>query len=116
LTGYCLYVAFIFSCLVGYACNADDDGSGEARKHLNRAQMFWSARLPLSGPRLHRAVIRVYDEAGNVIETHEHKGDFKEPEFFLASLCLSFLSFLYPPSSYNKKQQPCVRRDATCFG
>jgi len=24
------------------------------------------------------AVIRVYD-AGNVIETHEHKGDFKEP-------------------------------------
>jgi len=24
------------------------------------------------------AVIRVYDAAGNVIETHEHKGDFKE--------------------------------------
>jgi hypothetical protein len=24
------------------------------------------------------AVIRVYDEAGNVIDTHEHKGDFKE--------------------------------------
>ena len=24
------------------------------------------------------AVICVYDEAGNVIETHEHKGDFKE--------------------------------------
>jgi hypothetical protein len=23
-------------------------------------------------------VIRVYDNAGNVIETHEHKGDFKE--------------------------------------
>jgi hypothetical protein len=23
-------------------------------------------------------VIRVYDEAGNVIETHEHEGDFKE--------------------------------------
>jgi hypothetical protein len=23
-------------------------------------------------------MIRVYDEAGNVIETHEHKGDFKE--------------------------------------
>jgi hypothetical protein len=28
--------------------------------------------------RSHDAVIRVYD-AGNVIETHEHKGDFKEP-------------------------------------
>jgi hypothetical protein len=27
---------------------------------------------------VHDAVIRVYDEAGNVIETHEHKGDFKE--------------------------------------
>jgi hypothetical protein len=23
-------------------------------------------------------MIRVYDEAGNVIETHEHTGDFKE--------------------------------------
>jgi len=23
-------------------------------------------------------LIRVYDEAGNVIETHEHKGEFKE--------------------------------------
>ena len=26
-----------------------------------------------------RAVIRVYDVAGNVIETHEHAGEFKEP-------------------------------------
>jgi len=24
-------------------------------------------------------VIRVYDESGNVIETHEQAGDFKEP-------------------------------------
>jgi hypothetical protein len=29
--------------------------------------------------RSHDAVIRVYDESGNVIETHEHKGDFNEP-------------------------------------
>jgi len=28
--------------------------------------------------RSHDAVIRVYDAAGNVIERHEHKGDFKE--------------------------------------
>ena len=28
---------------------------------------------------LHAAVIRVYHDAGNVIETHEHKGEFKEP-------------------------------------
>ena len=27
--------------------------------------------------RSHDAVIRVYDAAANVIETHEHKGDFK---------------------------------------
>ena len=29
--------------------------------------------------RTHDAVICVYDDAGNMIETHEHKGDFKEP-------------------------------------
>jgi hypothetical protein len=28
--------------------------------------------------RSHDAVIRVYDEVGNVIETHAHRGDFKE--------------------------------------
>ena len=28
--------------------------------------------------RSHDAVIRVYDSAGNVIETHEHAGEFKE--------------------------------------
>jgi hypothetical protein len=29
--------------------------------------------------RSHGAVTRVYDDAGSVIETHEHAGDFKEP-------------------------------------
>jgi hypothetical protein len=29
--------------------------------------------------RSHDAVIHVYDEAGNVIETHEHAGGFGEP-------------------------------------
>ncbi len=29
--------------------------------------------------RSHDAVIRVLDDVGNVIETHEHTGDFKEP-------------------------------------
>jgi hypothetical protein len=28
--------------------------------------------------RSHRAVVRVYDEACNVIVAHEHAGDFKE--------------------------------------
>ena len=32
-------------------------------------------RLGYGGP---NAAIRVYDEAGNVIETDEHAGDFKE--------------------------------------
>jgi hypothetical protein len=36
----------------------------------NRLRKFFS--------RSHDAAIRVYDEAGNVIETHEHKGEFKE--------------------------------------
>jgi hypothetical protein len=29
--------------------------------------------------RSHSSVIRVYDAAGKVIQTHEHRGDFKEP-------------------------------------
>jgi len=29
--------------------------------------------------RSHDALIRVYDEAGNVIETHQRAGEFKEP-------------------------------------
>jgi hypothetical protein len=28
--------------------------------------------------RSHDATIRVYDATGNVLETHEHTGDFKE--------------------------------------
>jgi len=28
--------------------------------------------------RSHNVAVRVYDEAGNVIETHEHTGEFKE--------------------------------------
>ena len=30
--------------------------------------------------RLHDDVIRIYDATDNVIETHEHKGDFKSGE------------------------------------
>src|SRR2546422_11539872 len=32
--------------------------------------------------RSHDAVIRVFDAADNVIETHEHAGDFKSPSGF----------------------------------
>jgi hypothetical protein len=31
------------------------------------------------------AIIRVYDHTGNMIETHEHKGEFRERRIFLAS-------------------------------
>jgi hypothetical protein len=55
-----------------------------AREATNGSQSGW--RLSASGKpfgdsessRSHDAVIRVYDAAGNVIETHEHTGDFKE--------------------------------------
>ena len=33
----------------------------------------------MHGSRSNDAVIRVYDEAGNGIETHQHKGDFRNP-------------------------------------
>jgi hypothetical protein len=39
------------------------------RPELNHAKFF---------SRSHDAMIHVYDEAGNVIETHEHAGEFKE--------------------------------------
>jgi hypothetical protein len=45
--------------------------------------------------RSHDAVIRVYDAAGNVIETHEHKGDFKEPRTGLPSCRLLRDTSLY---------------------
>lgn len=35
--------------------------------------------------RSHDAVIRVYDEAGNLIEMHEHACDFKEGEFSISA-------------------------------
>jgi hypothetical protein len=38
-----------------------------------------AARYAKFRSRSHDAVIRVYDEAGNIIEAHEHIGDFKEP-------------------------------------
>jgi hypothetical protein len=42
----------------------------EVRDAVEFAQFF---------SRSHDGVISVYDDAGNVIETHEHTGDFKEP-------------------------------------
>jgi hypothetical protein len=47
----------------------DHEGAGRSRE-CNRLRDAFS--------RSRDTVIRVYDEAGNVIETHEHAGDFKE--------------------------------------
>jgi len=44
--------------------------------------MVWRARCINSAKifsRSHDAVIRVYDNESNVIETREHAGEFKEP-------------------------------------
>jgi len=43
------------------------------RFHLSNAIGY-----AMHSSRSHDAVIRVYDAAGNVIETHKHKGEFKE--------------------------------------
>ena len=50
----------------GQLCNAEPDAISNA---VGYAKFF---------SRSHDGVIRVYDEAGNVIETHEQSGEFKE--------------------------------------
>jgi hypothetical protein len=40
--------------------------------------MRWHSVACGMASRTHNAVIRVYDAAGDVIETHEHAGDFKD--------------------------------------
>ena len=47
------------------------------RWQRNRVPLLQSATQSFAAVS-HDAVIRVYDAAGNVIETHEHAGDFKE--------------------------------------
>ena len=46
------------------------DGPNPASNAIGYAEQY---------SRSHGAVIRVYDSAGNVIDTHEHAGDSKEP-------------------------------------
>jgi hypothetical protein len=50
-------------------CVGGDASTGSNHNAIGYAKFY---------SRSHDAVIRVYDPAGNVIETHEHKGDFKE--------------------------------------
>jgi hypothetical protein len=46
------------------------DGPGAVSNAIGYAKFY---------SRSHHAVIHIYDEDGNVIETDEHTGDFKEP-------------------------------------
>ena len=49
--------------------------SGRARRTPNA--VCNAIGYAMHSSRSHDAVIRVYDAVGNVIETHEHKGDLK---------------------------------------
>ena len=42
--------------------------------------------------RSHGAVIRVYDEAGNVLETHEHRGEFRACQRCFSTIPTPFLA------------------------
>jgi hypothetical protein len=53
------------------------ESTAAMQPQLHPALLRSSAMISYS--RSHDAVIRVYDVAGNVIETHEHAGEFKEP-------------------------------------
>jgi hypothetical protein len=55
--------ALPFRCALCYGPNGVNDAVEYAKFHS----------------RSHDAVIRVYDAAGNIVDAHEHKGDFKEP-------------------------------------
>jgi hypothetical protein len=45
---------------------------------MTRAKTFTTQSATQGIAVHHLAVIRVYDDAGHVIETHEHAGDFKD--------------------------------------
>ena len=63
--------------------SAQTEQSGETALLISLSQpsQFHFVARPNVGrvySRSNDPVIRVYDEAGNVIETHEHTGDFRE--------------------------------------
>ena len=53
--------------LFGRLCYGEPDAASNA---VSCAKFF---------SRSHNAVVRVYDDAGNVIEAHEQAGEFNEP-------------------------------------
>ena len=63
------------------SAQAEQSGETALLISLSQPSQFHFVARPHVGrvySRSYDAVIRVYDEAGNVIETHENAGDFKE--------------------------------------
>jgi len=65
---------FLIGCIRIERRIAYDDGCGYGEPNA-ASNAIGYARFR---SRSHRAVIRVYDKTGDVIQTHEHTGDFKE--------------------------------------
>jgi hypothetical protein len=66
-----------FSSYLDQAIPADTDATNAANR-FGSPPIAWNPPTTKFFSRSHDAVIRVYDEAGNMIETHEHAGDFRE--------------------------------------
>jgi len=60
--------------------------------------------------RSHDAVIRVYDDAGNVIETHEHAGDFQRVALGASLPQLEIRENFVLLFPYNKLGRMCFLR------
>jgi len=58
-----------------YGCNKNKPWENCAVKPQAPANAIGHAK---HRSRSHDAVIRVYDDSGNAIETHKHKGEFRE--------------------------------------
>jgi len=64
--------------------------------------------------RSHDAVIRVYDSGGNVIETHEHAGNFKEFDLLLNFLPRLFQNIRFSCYTGSNRKYNC-KMDAVEF-
>jgi hypothetical protein len=62
--------AKIIAALILFPMRCHSVGCGTSKSRAQLATRRFRSRS-------HDAVIRAYDDAGNVIETHEHAGDFK---------------------------------------
>ena len=69
-------------------------------------QFYFTAEDPGS------AVIRVYDEAGNVIETHEHAGEFKEWELLRHCIHCELVNCRF---QFQERSQQFIRANDETF-